>query len=1143
MSRYRLFIASILASCLLQPFIPSAASTTLPSQFGIAYGPYRQHEFPEGLQPTEEEIREDLKLLKAILPEPRRIRVYSSTKGAGTAAILAAEEGFTVTLGAWISNDPSQNSQEITELIRLAPIVKPELVIVGNEAILREDVTPAQLKDYIYQVKAALPSAVVTTAEPWSTWILDPRGAELMDAVELLVVHVHPFWEKMPVEEAAQDVFQHLEEVRNRSGKPVLLGETGWPSQGSAQGDAVPSPQNQRLFIDDFLRISQIQDIPFFLFSAFDEPYKGIAQSGSGPDLQAEGQLGAYWGIFSWNRTVKSSLKDLFQAPDPDLSSLIFRVMTRGSLAPGFDLGFDTGLGQQDLMRPLTSDEAERVDKSPAFRLDYRSDQCWGSVFVTASKPTPSVPERAVMDLSSYDRIAIDLRRISGDDYLEIAIKNPEWPDDGTESKVVISGLSGSWQTAVIPLSSFAPTDLRRLFVVSSVNLQGMHPQTIDIAEIRYLPLGVEASSTLLVKPLLSRAETSSFVLQEGVLSCGYGLGVATADPPLVNWVESHGNFLRFAYAGQRNWASAFFTVGNSPPRGGRLLTTDLLGKTYLGVELRGKNGGEVCEIGVRPVTAGPYDRSLALNRFELSTDWKWVLIPLSSVSAENLSQIHVVASLEFASPTPSTIDVRAIRFFSPGQVLPELNPPFTWILPSAFRSADINGAFYMTDLAIANTGTSSAYLTLKFLGNNADGRSGPEKNYALAAGTTATFQDILRTVFQLDNAYGAIRISATLPSLSMFAQTYTAVKPRARGALARGSYGQGVPASASSDFIEYGFPQSIIDVRENSRFHTNLILANAIPEYLDIGVALILERGATYTQTYRLPPLGMIQARVIPDLGIHEQVDSAQVMLSTPTQGGAFAAYASVIDDSTNDPQTVLPQSAPILFGAKTWILPLGSGIRRWFNLDVNDLTVSNTGSYEASFKLKFLGNPSDSRNGMEQAYVLEPYSTIAYKDILGSAASVSPQFGAIHITSSNSTLVALGHGSQLSWRSSYGQSIPAFSSSDLILEESDRMLVGIREDSRFQTDLTLANAVDKTVDVDVQLIGDSGLLLASRRYELVPLQMVQISQVVRDLGVGEELASACIRLSTPTSDGAFAAYASVIDNITKDPRTILPR
>jgi hypothetical protein len=53
----------------------------------------------------------------------------------------------------------------------------------------------------------------------------------------------------------------------------------------------------------------------------------------------------------------------------------------------------------------------------------------------------------------------------------------------------------------------------------------------------------------------------------------------------------------------------------------------------------------------------------------------------------------------------------------------------------------------------------------------------------------------------------------------------------------------------------------------------------------------------------------------------------------------------------------------------------------------------------------------------------------------------------------------------------------------------------------------------------------------------------MTQVTGVVRDLGVTGNVRDAQLLLTTSTSGGSFAAYASVIDNITNDPRTLLPR
>ncbi|MBK9063855.1 MAG: hypothetical protein IPL89_11775 [Acidobacteria bacterium] len=109
-------------------------------------------------------------------------------------------------------------------------------------------------------------------------------------------------------------------------------------------------------------------------------------------------------------------------------------------------------------------------------------------------------------------------------------------------------------------------------------------------------------------------------------------------------------------------------------------------------------------------------------------------------------------------------------------------------------------------------------------------------------------------------------------------------------------------------------------------------------------------------------------------------------------------------------------------------------------------------------------------------------------------------------------------------------------------LIGAAPRSIVPVRDDSQFRTNLVLSNATELFVTVHVGLFDVSGALLGSRDVNLFPLSATQIG------GVGWALAGASVNLgrisvSTPTPGGLVAAYASVIDNVTNDPRTILPR
>src|SRR5207237_5307581 len=141
-----------------------------------------------------------------------------------------------------------------------------------------------------------------------------------------------------------------------------------------------------------------------------------------------------------------------------------------------------------------------------------------------------------------------------------------------------------------------------------------------------------------------------------------------------------------------------------------------------------------------------------------------------------------------------------------------------------------------------------------------------------------------------------------------------------------------------------------------------------ATEDALDVDVTLVAETGGvlgTPAKRYTLPPLGMTQvSRVVRDLGVTTDVSGARLVVSTPSAGKSFAAYASAIDNVTNDPRTLLPV-APIVSARPApdyWLLPSSarsSGVGGSFYS--TDLTVAYTNTASARYTLKFLGHDVD--------------------------------------------------------------------------------------------------------------------------------------------------------------------------------------
>jgi len=466
--------------------------------------------------------------------------------------------------------------------------------------------------------------------------------------------------------------------------------------------------------------------------------------------------------------------------------------------------------------------------------------------------------------------------------------------------------------------------------------------------------------------------------------------------------------------------------------------------------------------------------------------------------------------------------------------------PLIDLFLPSSARTPGANGAQYTTDLTVANTGITDAAVTLQFLGHDQNGESAPQENVTVGAGRSVTYGDVLNSLFGRLNDYGAILIASASANLVALGQTST---PGFGG-----TFGQSVPSARPSDLVMAASGRSIVGVREDTAFRSNLILDNTTTSTLEVDVVLVAADGTTLgAKHYQLPPLGMTQVtHVVRDLGVASDVVGARLALSTPTPGGAFAAYTAAIDNVTNDPRTLLP-SGPLASpaGTNVWLLPSSAhapGLNNAFY--TTDLTLANAGGADTTFTLKFLGHDQDGTSGAEQTFALAAGRSATYPDVLGSVFSQSSgAYGAIQISSASASLAVLGQTSTPGFGGTFGQSVPAAAPSDLVAAGAPQSVVAIREDGSFRTNLILANATGAPLEVDVTLVADSGATLGTKSYFLPPLGMTQVGHVVRDLGVSGDVVGARLVLSTPTPGGAFAAYASAIDNTTNDPRTLLPR
>jgi exo-beta-1,3-glucanase (GH17 family) len=159
-------------------------------------------------------------------------------------------------------------------------------VAVGNEVLLREDLSEDELIGQIERVKAALPGVPVGYVDAYYLFEKHPRVTAACDVV---LTNCYPFWEGVPRERAVPYMQSMLARVRAVApGKRIVVSETGWPDQGSAFHGAVPSVEGAMQYFVDTMHWAEAEGLEMFWFAAFDEAWK----------VGAEGDVGAYWGLW-----------------------------------------------------------------------------------------------------------------------------------------------------------------------------------------------------------------------------------------------------------------------------------------------------------------------------------------------------------------------------------------------------------------------------------------------------------------------------------------------------------------------------------------------------------------------------------------------------------------------------------------------------------------------------------------------------------------------------------------------------------------------------------------------------------------------------------------------------------------------------
>jgi exo-beta-1,3-glucanase (GH17 family) len=356
-----LLLALVLAACGGGGTVPVAGvqARALSPEFGtrkaVAYSPFRSSN-RDAETITAAMIREDLALLKQ--GGFTLLRLFDSSDAVAKLLLQIIDQDkldFKVMLGAYIltesatglsaaqlANNKAFNLAETDRAVALANTYKSTVIAVsvGNEAMVSWSFVPSSpvvIAGYITSVRNRI-TQPVTTDDNWAFFAKaaserhDPRL--VLEAVDFVSMHTYPLADTVPPAIATWDwqqqtaaagparatammdaaiasakadhaaVRAHMDSL-GHTGKPIIVGETGWKAVPSKGEFNRAHPANQKMYFDRLNAWSAASKaagngpVSIIYFEAFDEPWKASDDK---------------WGLFTVLRKARYMVQNLYPA-------------------------------------------------------------------------------------------------------------------------------------------------------------------------------------------------------------------------------------------------------------------------------------------------------------------------------------------------------------------------------------------------------------------------------------------------------------------------------------------------------------------------------------------------------------------------------------------------------------------------------------------------------------------------------------------------------------------------------------------------------------------------------------------------------------------------------------------------------------
>ena len=478
---------------------------------------------------------------------------------------------------------------------------------------------------------------------------------------------------------------------------------------------------------------------------------------------------------------------------------------------------------------------------------------------------------------------------------------------------------------------------------------------------------------------------------------------------------------------------------------------------------------------------------------------------------------------------------------------------PNSLIVPAIGHAPGANNSLFESDLRITNVSAQAMKYLLNFTLSNTDGtQSGQSTQIQVDPGATMALDDILANFFGIGadggSATGTLEIrplttTTSTTTLGTTAKTsiQTVASSRTYNTTPTGTFGQFIPAIPYAQFLAKGGGViTLQQIAQSAAYRTNFGLVEASGQPADVLVHVFDNDGHEVSSPI---PISLLA-------GEHKQINAflaaygialtdGRLEVEVTSATGKVTAYASTVDNFTNDPLLVLPVLKGSISASRytvPGIADINNGLASWRS----DMRIFNGGANTVTVTLAYVPQPGNTGTDSTVSFQLKPGEVHAIDNTMQTLFGLTNTGGSVVITTdAASSLVATARTYNQTSSGTYGQFIPGVSPQESVgVGDRTLQILQLESSTRFRTNIGVTETTGNETTVLVTAIPSDSKISASTTITLAPNEFHQFSLDNFNLGT---LYNTRVTVKVIGGSGKVTAYGSVIDQQTQDPTYVV--